>query len=217
MYLITQTTLMRRPDGFELTMARMWSPPKPGFARREARCGPTVERLEEGARGRTSLVPPRVLTGCSDGVSTLVGTPCECSAHHRIEAGIPLRGRVRARLSVERPAGRAGPKARQGDGRSPERLGLARVRPERVHGLPVALRPRPVRGLRGPAPRGALRLPHRACTPRALRAADGAARQARDRRGPRRRRVRHRDQARAWRGEAGRGRSLDPGGARGDD
>ena len=68
---------------------------------------------------------------------------------HRIEARIPLRGGVRACLPVERPAGRAGPEARQGDGRPPERLGLARLRPERVHGLPLARRPRPVRRLRG--------------------------------------------------------------------
>ena len=38
----------------------------------------------------------------------------------------------------ERAAGRARPEARQGDGRPPERLRLARLRPERVHRLPLA-------------------------------------------------------------------------------
>ena len=48
------------------------------------------------------------------------------------------RGRVRARLHDERPAGRAGAQARQGDGRPPHGLGLAGLRAERVHGLPLA-------------------------------------------------------------------------------
>ena len=71
------------------------------------------------------------------------------AAQHRIEDRGPLRRRVRARLPNPRPAHRAGAQARQGDGRPPERLGLARVRPERVHGLPLARRPAAVRRLRG--------------------------------------------------------------------
>ena len=69
--------------------------------------------------------------------------------HHRVEAGVPLRGRVRPRIQDERAAGRAGAQARQGDGRPPHRLGLARLRAERVHDLPLAARPRAVRRLRG--------------------------------------------------------------------
>ena len=58
-------------------------------------------------------------------------------------------GSLRPRIPDERPAGRAGAQARQGDGRPPQRLGLARLRAERVHGLPLAGRPRAVRELRG--------------------------------------------------------------------
>ena len=109
----------------------------------------------------------------------------ERAAKHRIEARVPLRGGVRPRLPLERPAGRDRAQARQGDGRPPQRLGLARLRPERVHGLPLARRPRAVRRLRGQALRGAPGLPRRARPPRALRAPEPAAGQARHRRRPR--------------------------------
>ena len=98
--------------------------------------------------------------------------PDERAPKHRVEARVPVRGGLRPRLPVERPAGRARPQARQGDGRPPQRLGLARLRAERVHDLPLAGRPRAVRGLRGPALRGAPGLPRRARAPRAVRAPD---------------------------------------------
>ena len=57
---------------------------------------------------------------------------------HRIQARVALRGRLRPRVPDERAAGRAGPQARQGDGRPPQRLGVAGLRAERVHDLPLA-------------------------------------------------------------------------------
>lgn len=48
----------------------------------------------------------------------------------RAEAGTGLRGRVRSRLPRERPARRARPQAREGDGRPPLDLGAARLRAE---------------------------------------------------------------------------------------
>ncbi len=137
----------------------------------------------------------------------------ERAADHRVEARVALRGPVRAGVPRERAAGRARAQAREGDGRAPQRLGLARVRPERVHDLPRAGRPRAVRGLRGLAPRRAAGVPRRAREARGLRAAHLAAREARDRRGPRGRRLRDRDAARPRAAEAPR-RAAEPGAGR---
>src|SRR5579884_3289043 len=112
---------------------------------------------------------------------------------NRAEDRGALRGRLRPRVSHERAARRARAQAREGDGRSPHRLGVARLRPERVHGLPLLGGPRAVRGIRGLAALGARGLSHRARETRELRAPDAAERPARDRRRPRARRVRNRD------------------------
>ena len=74
--------------------------------------------------------------------------------------------------------------------------------PERVHDLPLAAPTGSSSPLRGLARRRAAGVPHRARTPGGLRAADAAARAVRDRRRPRRRRVRHRDAGRAARGRS---------------
>jgi serine/threonine-protein kinase len=73
------------------------------------------------------------------------------SASNRIETGIALRGRLRPRVPDERAAGRAGPEACQGDGRPQERLRLPRLRPQRIHGLPLPRGPRAVLDLRAAA------------------------------------------------------------------
>ena len=52
----------------------------------------------------------------------------------------PLRRGLRACLPDARAAGRARPEAREGDGRASLGLGLARLRPERVHAVPLAPR-----------------------------------------------------------------------------
>ena len=70
-------------------------------------------------------------------------------------------------------------------------VAVARLRAERVRRLAVARGPRAVRGLRGRAARGAVRLPARARAPRAHRAADPARGRVPDRRAPAARRVRH--------------------------
>ena len=66
----------------------------------------------------------------------------------------------------------------------------ARLRPQRVHGLPLEAGPRQARGLRALARAGALRLPARARAPARLRPADPARGRVRDRRAPAPRRVR---------------------------
>ena len=71
--------------------------------------------------------------------------PVGCSACNRAKDRGPVRGSLRPRLPHPRAAGRARAQARQGDGRPPDGLRLARLRPERVHALPFADRPRAVR------------------------------------------------------------------------
>ena len=73
----------------------------------------------------------------------------ERPTQHRAPHRVPRRGRIRPRLPVARPAGRAGAQAREGDGRTQVGLGLARLRAERVRPLPLAGRPRAVPALRG--------------------------------------------------------------------
>src|SRR5581483_1996711 len=70
-------------------------------------------------------------------------------------------------------------------------------RAERVHGLPGALGPGPVRELRGLPDRGAAGVPRRARPPGGLRAADAAAR-----------RLRHRPRPRDGRGRSRRARGA---------
>ena len=68
-----------------------------------------------------------------------VGTACRDRApKHRAEDRVALRGRLRPRVPYARPAGRARAQAREGDGRPPHGLRLARLRAERVRRLPLA-------------------------------------------------------------------------------
>ena len=65
------------------------------------------------------------------------------SAQSRSPHRRPRRRRVQPCLQLRGAAGRARPQARQGDGRAQDRVGLARLRAERVHGLPLASRTAP--------------------------------------------------------------------------
>ena len=57
--------------------------------------------------------------------------------HTRAKDRSARRGRVRPCVQVERPARRARPQAHEGDGRPQDGLRVPRLRPERVHGLPL--------------------------------------------------------------------------------
>ena len=168
-------------------------------------------RARRVAHGRRTGAQVRALDSCSGGMTP---RPHERPPEHRAEDRRPLRGDVRARLPHARPAGRARAQAREGDGRAPDDLRLARLRPERVFGLPVRDRPRAVHRLRGLARRRAAGSPDRARAAGELRDADAAEGADADRRRPLDRRVRDRDahgpaggEARAAAGRARRRRS----------
>ena len=71
------------------------------------------------------------------------GATDQRSTQPRVSDRRPRRGGLQPRLQLRGAAGRAGPQAGQGDGRPQDRLGRPRLRPQRVHGLPLQAGPRP--------------------------------------------------------------------------
>ena len=130
----------RRPIATGSSAARRWiSGTSARFEPRYLINAAPRRRPSDGAADAPSRLDSRDRPGPAD----------ERAPKYRIQAGVPLRGGLRSRLPSERAAGRARAQARQGDGRAPQRLGVARLRPERVHGLPLPERSRAVRRLRG--------------------------------------------------------------------
>ena len=103
-----------------------------------------------------------------------------------------VEGPLRPRLQVQRAAGRAGSQAGQGDERPQDRQRVARLRSQRVRGLPLAGRLRAVELLRRSARRRPGELPRGLRQPRELDPGRPAAHHAALRRRPRSRRIRHR-------------------------
>ena len=134
------------------------------------------------------------------------GLQHERSTQSRSEDRGPRRRRLQPRLQLPGAAGGDRPQARQGDGLAQDRLGLADLRAEQLHGLALARGPRAARGLHALALPGALRLPARARPPAGLRAADPARGEDRGRRPPPPRRVRDPAAARQAAGPQGRHR-----------
>ena len=134
----------------------------------------------------------------------------ERPAKHRELDRAPLRRRFRSCLQDARAARRARAQAGQGDGRAPLGVRLPGLRTERVHDLPLELRPAAVRLVRGFPHRRAAGVPDRARAARGVCPADAAACQVRGRRRPGSGRVRHRHARRA----AGRGDPGPAGGSR---
>ena len=87
-------------------------------------------RLADGSRSRWCA--PSAL---HDGPPGVMSSRTHGPQGNRAEDRGAFRGRLRARLPHERAAGRAGAEDREGDGRPPDGLRLARLRPERVHRL----------------------------------------------------------------------------------
>ena len=160
--------------------SRSPTPARPGGSPRSARAGSRsscsrprprpLSRSSPRSGSRAPLWPPsHGGSACGPGIRLIrwgKETPVhEHVAKHRAEDRGSLRGNVRARLPDARAAGRAGAQAGEGDGRAPHDLGLARLRPERVLGLPRPRRSRAVRELRGIADRRAPGLPRRARPP----------------------------------------------------
>src|SRR5439155_258306 len=112
--------------------------------------------------------------------------------HTRTQDRGPFRGDLRPGLSHERAARGTRPKAREGDGRPPDRLRFPRLRSERVHRLPLVRGPRAVCGVRGQPQGRAPGVPLGACPSRGLRAPLTGACPDGNRRRSRRRRVRNR-------------------------
>ena len=145
----------------------------------------------------------------------LIGLPWqrnERAAQPRSEARRPRGGRLRACLQDQRPAGRAGPQAGQGDGGEPDGLRLAGLRAQPLPRLPLPGGPRAVRELRARPAQGAVGLPARALPPGAARPHQPSPGGVPHRRAPGARRVRHPGAAavaaRGGGGAAGRGRPV---------
>ena len=145
--------------------ARAWRPAPPGWRP----WGPRWSRPRpDAADALASLVPAardragvgHAGPGGSSAGACPRGRPLRCAvrpheppARHRAEDRGTLRAQLPAGVPEQPAAGRARPQAGPRDGGPQDGLGLARLRPERVHGLPGAPGPRELRHLRAVARR----------------------------------------------------------------
>ena len=171
--------------------------------------GPSRGRYH-GPGCRSIPVRPGLPAGESPAVRERISH--ECSTQSRSADRGARRGRLQPCLLVAGPARRDRPQARQGDGLPQDRLGLAGLRAEQLHGLALARGPRAARGLHPLALPGALRLPARARPPPGLRAAHPPRGGDRGRRPPSPRRVRDPAAPRQAAGAPGRLRRAGPAG-----